>query len=107
MALTETGGSTSVTAGGGETTLYDSGSVAVNNWAFTLFTDIMGSGDAVTLKVYKKDATAGTVKLVYTFSVSGTQTEAIEVPYISATQFKVTLTLTGTTRTFNWNRYNM
>lgn len=109
MVLTEVGGSTALTAGGGETTLYDTGVVSVNNFAFSVFLNTLVSGDTLTIKVYKLDVTGGVTRVVYNFSYNGAQSSAptCEIPYITATQFKVTATLTGTSHTVNWNRYNM
>lgn len=109
MVDTETPGSTAITAGGGETTLFDTGTVTLNTfWAILyLNSSGMSGSDTITINVYCRDSgTPTSNQLIYTDSRTGAQTQAMFIPPITSTQYKVTITLTGTNRTFVWARYN-
>jgi hypothetical protein len=101
-------GAQAVTAGGGETTLFDDSASGLTDHSCVVFINnaSMATGDTLIIKVYMKDEQGASMQLLYSWTVSGAQTEALNVPPIYTSEYKVTLTLTGTNRTFNWVRFH-
>lgn len=109
MALTETTGSTSITGAGSETTLFDTGVVAVNHFATMVYLNPLAAADTVIINVYAYDSGNATLRLAYSFTYTGVQTQtAVFIPFITTTDYKVTMQSTaGATHTYFWARYAM
>ncbi|MCI0558752.1 MAG: hypothetical protein MN733_09670 [Nitrososphaera sp.] len=96
------GDNTSITAGGGETTLASS----TNNGVFQVAVDTenLANGDVLEIKIYTKVLAGSTKHLVFHAIYAHAQAELVKIspPIMSPNYFEATLTLTGTTRTFDW-----
>lgn len=111
MALTETPGSTSITGISTEIDLFNTGTVTLNQFWSIIFVQnaSMASGDTMIIKVYVRDANSGTSdQLLYTWTITGSQTTAIFIPPVASTQYRVSMQSTaGSTRIFNWAWYKL
>lgn len=108
MAVSEnTGNSTSVTAGGGETTLATITSAGV--YQFSIDLNVLANGDVLEVRIYTKVRTGATSRVAWLATYQNAQgadnMNAYSPPLMihGTAEFKVTVTLTGTTRTFVWS----
>lgn len=106
MAVSEnTGNSTAITAGGGETTLATITSAGV--YQFSIDLNVLAAGDVLEVRIYTKVRTGATSRVawmaVYQNAQSADNMNVYSPPLMITTEYKVTVTLTGTNRTFVWS----
>jgi hypothetical protein len=104
MAVTvdSSGDDTSITAGGGATSLGSSTTAGV--FQLVLDTNNLANGDVLEVNVYDKVLSGSTARVVFNAVYANAQGEKIKVspPIMVSHYFEVQLTLTGSTRTFDW-----
>lgn len=76
------------------------------HFASTVYLHNLASGNVLTIRVYIYDSNTGQFRKYEDFSYSGVQIEpAIFIPFLPTTQYRVSVQLTGTTRTITWTRH--
>lgn len=102
IVVDSTGDDTSITAGGGETSLGSSTTAGL----FEAVIDVtnLANGDVLEITIYDKVLSGSTKKVVFHAVYAHAQAEKIKIspPHMVTHYFEAALTLTGTTRTFDW-----